>query len=153
MYSLVIADTSCLILLEKINRLHLLKDFFGDIYITEDVKIEYGEPLPAWIKIKKIESKITQRALELRLDQGEASAIALGLENTNSLLLLDEKKGRRIALELGLKLIGTLGIIIRAKESGKINSISKEIEKLQAVNYRISDSLVRKVIEKYDSAD
>lgn len=150
MYKLVIADTSCLILLGKINRLSLLQDFFKEVYITEEVNIEYGEPLPDWIKIEKIKSELVQQSLELQLDKGEASAIALGLENEDSLLLIDERKGRKIAKELGLKIMGTLGILIKGKLEGKVPSLSDEINKLKAVDFRISEKLIEQVLKKYE---
>jgi len=71
MHKLVIADTSCLILLGKINQLSLLQDFFKEVYITEEVNIEYGEPLPNWIKIEKVKSEFIQLSLELQLDKGK----------------------------------------------------------------------------------
>ena len=149
MYSLVIADTSCLIVLQKINRLELLHELFDKITITFEVQKEFGEVLPSWINVASIQDKTKQHILELKLDKGEASAIVLALEHKTSLLLIDEKKGRKVAQQVGLKITGTLGILIRAKEKGLIISLKSEIEKLEAADFRMSNTLVEKILRKY----
>lgn len=125
-----------------------MQKLFGDVFITEEVKKEYGLDLPEWIKVKEVHNKIQQNALTLILDEGEASSIALSLETGNSLLIIDEKKGRRIARELGLKIIGTLGVILRAKEMGLIDSIENLLEKLENADFRISPNLKAKILSK-----
>jgi|SRR5690606_23442610 len=147
---IVIADTSCLIILQKINRLMILKDIFQTISITREVAEEYGETLPDWIKIEKPENDRTKKILEMELDKGEASAIALGLEYNDVLLLIDEKKGRRVARNLGLTIMGTLGILVKAKEQGIITSLKAEIRKLQDSKFRIADELIEEILKKYD---
>ena len=76
-YSIVIIDTSCLILLSKIDELDLLKEVFKEIYTTNDVLLEFGNPLPSWILVKSPTNKNYQNLLELEIDKGEASAISL----------------------------------------------------------------------------
>ncbi len=123
---------------------------FSNISVTQEIQIEFGGELPEWITIKKVEDVKRQNILELDLDSGEASAIALALENEQVLLLIDEKKGRGIAKKLGLVVMGTLGVIIKAKDKQLIDSIRTQIDKLQEVNFRISERLVNQVIEKYE---
>ncbi len=146
-HEIIIADTSCLIVLQNIQELPLLQKLFGEVFITQEVKEEFGGDLPEWIKIKKVQNKIQQNALSLILDEGEASSMALCLETANSLLIIDEKKGRRIAQELGLKIIGTLGVILQAKEIGLINSVEDLLAKLENADFRISQSLKTKILE------
>lgn len=112
----IVADASCLIVLQNIQELPLLQKLFDEVFITEEVRKEYGLDLPEWIKVKEVQNKIQQNALNLILDEGEASSIALSLKTENSLLIIDEKKGRRVAQGLELKIIRTLGIILRARE-------------------------------------
>ncbi len=150
MRSLVIADTSCLIVLDKINRLALLQEFYSEIYISPEIENEYGKNIPDWIKTIEVNDKQRQKILELELDKGEASAIALGLENENSLLLIDEKKGRKIALGLGLKITGTLGLLIKAKEDNLIDSLRIEIEKMKQEGFRMSEKLIEKILNKHE---
>ncbi|MEM8965287.1 MAG: DUF3368 domain-containing protein [Bacteroidota bacterium] len=150
MSELVIADTSCLIVLSKIGRLHLLKDLFSKISITKEVYQEFSDALPEWIQVEEIKDSERQRILELDLDKGEASSIALGLEHEESLLLIDEKKGRRIAKDLGLKVTGTLGVLIQAKINGQLDSLKDEIDKLKKIEFRMSEGLVQKILETYE---
>ena len=125
----------------------LVEELFDEVLITEEVKTEFGIDLPEWIKVKEVQNKVQQNALNLILGKGEASSIALCLETENSLLIIDEKKGRRIAHELDLKIIGTLGIILQAKEKGLINSIDDLLAKLENADFRISQSLKAKILE------
>ncbi len=144
---IIIADASCLIVLENIQELSLLEKLFGEVLITEEVKDEFGLDLPEWLKVREVKNHSKKEALNLILDQGEASSIALCLENAESVLIIDEKKGRRIARELGLKIIGTLGIILTAKEKGLIDSIEDILEKLENADFRISPTLKTKILD------
>lgn len=143
---IVIADASCLIVLENIEHLFILQKLFGEVFITEEVEKEFGDILPAWIKVKQIQNKIQQNTLSLILDAGEAASIALALETANSLLIIDEKKGRRVAQQLSLKISGTLGVILLAKQRALINSIEDVLEKMENTDFRISQSLKAKIL-------
>lgn len=98
----VIADASCLILLEKIGALELLQQLFGQVLVTDVVAREYGLPLPAWLQVTAVQSPRQVQLLALTLDPGEASAIALALEQPDSLLIIDERRGRAVAQQLQL---------------------------------------------------
>lgn len=138
MHKTIISDTSCLIILSKIGELDLLYRVYGQIITTADIADEYGENLPDWITIEAVKDKSRQQILELQIDKGESSAIALALEIPDSVLILDDYKARRIAKQLGLSHTGTIGIIIKAKLNGTIPSIKPYIEKIKATNFRIS---------------
>ncbi len=144
---IIIADASCLIVLENIQELPILEKLFGEILIIQEVKEEFGLDLPDWITVRKLNNQSKKEALSLILDKGEASAIALTLETAESILIIDEKKGRRIAQDLGLKITGTLGIFIKAKEIGLIDSIENVLNKLENVDFRISPTLKQKLLE------
>lgn len=150
MSSVIISDTSCLIVLSKINRLSILENLFTEIIITPEVAHEFGEQTPDWISIKPTIDKVRVQILELELDKGEASAIALGLETENCLLLIDEKKGRKKASDLGLKILGTLGVLIKARERNIVQSLRTEIEKLEEIGFRMSNSLITNILKKYN---
>jgi hypothetical protein len=72
----------------------------------------------------------------------------LALENEASLLIIDEKKGRGIAKKLGIKITGILGVMIRAKEIGVINRVKPLIEKLEKVDFRMSERLKNQILER-----
>ena len=138
MHKTIISDTSCLIILSKIGELELLYKLYGQIITTLDIAEEFGETLPNWVTIEKVSDKYRQRILEMQIDKGESSAIALALEVQNCTLILDDFKARKIAQNLGLSFTGTIGIIIKAKLNGTIPSIKPYLEKIKETNFRIS---------------
>ncbi len=152
MPKIIIADTSCLIVLDQIGELSILEKVYTEIIITPEVQQEFKGVIPDWIKVTSVTDKKRQNILELDLDSGEASAIALGLENENSLLIIDEKKGRAIAKKLGLRITGTLGIIVKGKELGIISSVKEILEKLEKFDFWISESLKNKILTKVGEA-
>ncbi len=141
MPKVVIADTSCLIVLSNIEQLQILRQLYGKIVTTPDVEREYGETLPDWVEINSPKDKTRQMLLELQLDKGESSAIALALEIPDSILIIDDYKARKIAEQLELKITGTLGILIKAKQRGLLKSIMPIVKKLKSTGFRISDEL------------
>ena len=134
----IISDTSCFIILTNIGELDLLHKVYGEIVTTTDIAVEFGETLPEWIEIKTVTDKYRQQLLELQIDKGESSAIALALEMPDCSLILDDYKARKIADRLGIPFTGTLGIIIKAKLLGLIPSIKPMLEKIKQTNFRIS---------------
>lgn len=146
--TIIIADTSCLIVLKNVGKLDLLKDLYTSISITPEVEREFGEDLPSWIKVEGVKDNQKLSILRLELDEGEASAIVLALEYENSLLIIDEKKGRNTAKRLGLQIIGTLGIVLRAKEKGIIEVVKPLLEELEEVGFRIGRDLKDKILKK-----
>ena len=99
-YDIVIADTSCFILLDKINELELLKEVFSSVTTTPEIVKEFGKTLPEWIIIKQVKDIAFIETLESEVDKGEASAIALAMETKHSLVILDDYKARLLADKL-----------------------------------------------------
>lgn len=147
---LVIADASCLIALSKISRLDLLQALFERVLLTPKVAFEFGEPLRPWFTIESPVDAAKQRVLELELDAGESSAIALALEHSEALLLIDERKGRAIARRLGIRILGTLGCLIRARERNLISSLADPFQELQNSGFYLSEALLRDLIHRFD---
>lgn len=138
MQSAIISDTSCLILLDNIGELEILHKLFGRIITTNEVVNEFGNLLPNWVDILEPLNKAYQAEIESVLDKGEASAIALAVELSDSLLIIDDLKGRKFANRLGLTITGTIGILVDAKLSGHIASIKPILEKIKQTNFRLS---------------
>jgi predicted nucleic acid-binding protein len=145
---LIISDTSCLILLNKIDELNLLKQFGLPVFITSTISKEFRNKLPEWIEIKDPNNKHYQKILELDIDKGEASAIALALEMSNSILIIDDLKGRKISDKLNLKYSGTFGLILRAKQEGIINNAKDVLNKIRKTNFRFSENLFKTIISE-----
>jgi predicted nucleic acid-binding protein len=88
MPKVVISDTSCFIILSKINELELLHKVYENILTTPEIVEEYGETLPEWIEIVPVQDKHKQQLLEMQLGKGESSAMALSLEIPGSIVKL-----------------------------------------------------------------
>ncbi len=128
-------------MLEKIGELDLLQKLFGNVMTTPEVFAEFGLPLPSWVEIREPLDKSYLTTIGTLVDEGEASAIALALEYDNSLLIIDESKGRKLASKLGIPIIGTFGIIVDAKFEGHIPLVKPIFDKIRETNFRISDEL------------
>lgn len=89
-----------------------------------------------------------QKILEIQLDKGEASAIALAIEIPGSIVILDDYKARKLAEKLGLTITGTIGVIIKAKFEGVIPNIKPYLDKIRKTNFYISDELYLKALEE-----
>ena len=147
MHKIIISDTSCFIILTNIGELHLLQKLYSKITTTIEIATEFGEPLPEWVEILSVKSKDTQRLLEMQIDKGESSAIALALEIPDSLLILDDIKARKVATQLGLSITGTLGIIIKAKLEGIIPSVIPILNKIKQTDFRLSNEVELQVLK------
>ncbi len=143
----IIADTSCLIIYKKIDRLGILQEMFPDLIVTTEVATEFGE-LPNWITIQAVIEKEQYKKLAEELGKGEASSIALALEFEECLLIIDERKGRKIAEDLGIETIGSLGILIKAKQRGVINEVREILELIDLTDFRISQSVREAVLKQ-----
>ena len=152
MDKIIISDTSCLIALDRINRLDLLQKTFNRIYTTQTVADEFDQPLPNWIVIKGVKNDAQIERLRELLDPGEASAISLALETPNSVLIIDEKKGRKVARDLNVIIIGTLKVLLIAKNKGVIESVKQIINELQDQSFRFNKLIVEEILKLANEA-
>ena len=148
MLKAIISDTSCFIILTNIGELELLHKVYGQIITTPEIAHEFGEPLPAWVEIAEVKDKYRQNILELQIDKGESSAIALALETTDSTVILDDYKARKIAERLGITLTGTIGVIIKAKLNGTIPSVKPLLEKIKQTDFRLSAEIETQALKE-----
>jgi len=144
--SLVIADSSALMALENIGEIDILPKLYSRIIVTPEVASEYGSILPPWIVIQPPPSNLMQCSDLAVLDPGEASSIALALSSGPALLIIDEKKGRRVAERLNINIIGTIGVLIRAKIAGLIEDPGSLLSRLESVDFRLDERLRSKLI-------
>ncbi|NEP82188.1 MAG: DUF3368 domain-containing protein [Okeania sp. SIO3C4] len=84
----------------------------------------------------------------MELDEGEAEAIALFCELPSEALLLDEKNARRIAKQMGLPVLGTVGILIWAKQSGLISTLKEQLDALKVQGFRLSQLVYQEALRK-----
>jgi predicted nucleic acid-binding protein len=81
-----------------------------------------------WINVHDLKNQDISRILKMELDEGESEAIALADELKADVVLLDEKDARRIAKQLGLRVLGTIGILVWGKRVGKINNLRQVLD-------------------------
>ena len=153
---IVVADSSPLIALAEIDRLELLPQLYQRVLappaVWDEVVVQ-GKDLPGaqavrqlpWLEIELPEPTFV-RALAGAIDRGEAEAIALARRFQDSTVLLDDARGRRAAAQLGIRHIGTLGILRRAKQAGLLDKIGPDARQLQENGIYISQSLIDRVL-------
>lgn len=146
--NIVIADASCLIALGRINRLFILQHLFHTVFITEEIEKEFANPLPKWIVVKQLLSQQRKKELSEIVDEGEASAIALALEIKDCILIIDERKGRKIAKQLNIVILGTLKTLLLSKEKGIITSDTEVVNELENMNFRFSKALRKEILKE-----
>jgi len=146
MHSVVIADTSCFILLTKIDETEILCGLYANVYTTPEVAAEFKNKLPDWVIVEEVKNRQLVQSLQVELDLGEASAIALSYELPDPIIILDDLAARRVAAKLKIAFSGTFGIIIKAKEAGVIMSVKPILEKIRHTNFRISEDVVMEIL-------
>lgn len=156
---IVISNTSPLIGFASIHRFDLLHQIFGTISIPQAVYreavIEGHEvggakrdvSAAAWIQRYVVKNRAAVDELLARLDDGEAETIVLAHELSADWVLMDERKGRQIATKWGLKKIGTLGILLKAKQIGLLSTIRPEIELLCQEGFTVSQDVIETVLQ------
>lgn len=160
MSGIIIADASPLIALACIDRLQLLQQMYQRVVIPSAVKdelrIESDMPgakalrealSKGWIGVVASSPKTeAKRELMQLLDEGETEAILLAESIQYRFLLIDERKGRDIAIQRGITIAGTGAILLAAKKSNLIQSVRKELECLKRIGYRLSPKLMNKLL-------
>ena len=132
---IVVSDTTPLISLLKINRIDLLEKLFGKVLIPDAVFSELTVDERFQLEADQIRQKEfivvksvtnSEAASLLRratgLDKGESEAIVLTDEWKAELLLMDEAKGRNVSAQMGLRIMGTIGILMAAYEEQELTA-------------------------------
>ena len=153
----IVSDASPIIALAVCNKLDLLDKLFDRVCIPQAVFNELAIPdkpkaddIIEWAQDKVIPAMNTTviTALSMNLDLGESEAMSLYWETSADFLLIDEKRGRIIALRNGIKTIGTVGIFLSAKQRGLITQVKPLLEILIHNGFRISDIFYRQILER-----
>lgn len=157
--NIVISDTTALILFAKSNTLHFLSNLFEKVYIPQAVhdELNFKNDVVKYridnfdkIVVKPISDKsLLNKISKLKIDRGETEAITLALE-LDLVLVIDEKKGRTIALNQGVKIVGVVGILIENYKQNFINyeEVHFYFKLLKTSDLRVSDKLEKLFYEK-----
>lgn len=156
----IVSNTSPLIGLGAIGRLNLLQNIYGEIIIPQAVYDEVTalgssdasavavQTFP-WIKTIQTTNLALVAELQKKLDLGESEAIALAIELSADLLVIDDESGRKIARNLSIKLIGAIGILIQAKRLGLIPDVKSLMDDLiNQAGYWIDKQLYNYVLQQ-----
>jgi predicted nucleic acid-binding protein len=140
----VVSNTSPILNLAIIGKLDLLRQQFGEVLIPPmvlqelkvDTELPGVEPIRLalqnrWLQVVELSNTDIARALRRDLDNGEAEAIALALQLKLMTVLIDEHDGRAAARAMGLVPVGVLGILLRAKRTGNLDSVVTAMRALQ----------------------
>jgi len=134
----MLSNTSCLIALDNIGNLDILRRLYSSVHISEEVAAEFGVNVPAWIKIHSVQDITKLNILHNLVDLGEASTIALAYQFDDVTLILDDRKARKLADNLNLRFTGLLGVLIKAKQTGIIGSVENMLALLKTAGFRFS---------------
>lgn len=149
----VVSNTGPIIALAQIGQLDILGKIFGQVLIPYAVQTEIQDEKSLvalnqsdWIVVSEVKDKLAVQLLREELDAGESEAIILAKENNAQLICLDERAATRKARAIGLQSIGTLGILLIAKENKFIKNIKPLLDELQKAGFHMSDALYNQVL-------
>ncbi|MBE2219920.1 MAG: DUF3368 domain-containing protein [Anaerolineae bacterium] len=152
----VILNNTPLVALWLLDQLPLLQHLFGQVLIPTAVHDEFlaieqstrqqALATSPWIQTTPLSNPQTAQ-IYIGLDRGESEVLALALERSARLVIMDERKGRRYAKRLALPLTGSLGILLLAKEKQLISDVAPAIEQLQANNLYFDPQLIDHVLQ------
>jgi uncharacterized protein len=148
-----VTNTTPLITLAGVGLLDLLPLLYDRVWAPRTVLDEYQAKAPptepdlaqaSWLTV--VDAVTIDPTLPL-LDGGEAAALSLALAIRARLILLDERKARRIATRIGLQVAGTLAVLLRAKQQGLIAAIHPYTTQMQSQGRRFHPILIAHLLE------
>ena len=159
---LVVSNTSPVMNLAVVDLLSLLREQFGEVVVPagviEELRLDTDYPgteklrqaiSEGWLRQETAENQQLILALKRELDNGEAEAIALALQLKAELLLMDERDGRSVAKSMGLNPIGIIGVLVRAKQVGTIQSVREVLARLRnEAGFYIADNLMERILSE-----
>ena len=156
MKGLIVSNATPVIAFSRINRLDLFQEIAGEIMIPQEVSRELYEheraDVPAlkhcqWIKVKKVKAPADVELLLPSLDKGEAEVIILSKELGAGLVVIDELTARKVAIMMGLPIIGIVGLLLYAKKKALIKEVKPLFDEMIRQGIRYKDSFYRTVLK------
>lgn len=155
----IISNATPLIAFARISQLSLMREVLGQVAIPSAVAAEISNYAGTvlghieladhpWIEVRTLGSRERLQLLLPALDRGEAEVIALALERRSTLVVVDELAGRKVAQSLGLKVIGSVGVLIQAKKLKKIPAVKPLIEAMHDAGIYFSQRFIDTVLER-----
>ena len=147
-----VVDSTYLIGLERIERLDIVPRLFSQVSAPPAVVEEFGKT-PDWLNVQEVVNRTLCEALRTQLGAGESEVIALSTEMTDVVVVLDDKKARRVAHEMRLKVMGTVGLLLRAKQRDLLPELKAVLDSLESVGFRLSEELLREALRLAKEGD
>lgn len=149
----VVTNTTPLINLAGVGLLDILPQLYGEVLAPRAVISEFQakttsvDPDLNHVSWLKISEQITVIPSLPKLGAGETAAISLAKATLARLILLDEKKARAVALSQGLTVVGTLAVLVRAKNTGVLPAVKPHLHLMQSQGRRFSETLIARILE------
>ena len=147
--NLTVCNASPLIVFHQIGRLELARAVLGNAMIPPAVASEIAPSVgvpPPWVQISSWPFALDPMPWWSSLDPGEIEAIALALELSASLVVLDDRHARRAAHELGLNVVGSVGILLQAHQRGLIGTVRPDLDAMVEAGFHMSRALYREIL-------
>ena len=144
----IVSDSTCLIALERTGNVEILSALFRSIIIPPVVHREFGISVP-WLNVTQLSDPSLAVTLKMIVDDGEAEAIALAREH-NCRIITDDRRARSAARQYGLDVVGTVGILVLAKQRGVVSSIRPLLTNLENVGFYFSTALWEEALHLAD---
>lgn len=154
-------DTSVLLYLGRIGQLHLLPALFEAVFVPAQVTLELdmGRLLRAdtvdprqltWAMLVDVQQKEMEKLPPNRLGPGERSVIAYAQFHGHCMAGLDDRMARLLAEDLGLKVIGVVGILLKGKRAGLIPFVQPLLDQLRRSGFRLQDGIYHEALRLAD---
>jgi len=149
----VVVNSTPLIALSHVNQLDILKKLYGEVSIPEAVYREISakegsvcktevDRFRSWIHVEKIQNEMAKSMYKTQLHEGEVEVMILAKEAKADLVIIDDQNAKKHAKYLGLSVTGTLGVLIKAKQSGLIAELKPILMDMVQKNIYVKSSLI-----------
>jgi hypothetical protein len=153
----VVSDASPVILFARAGFLPLFEGLFGKILVSEEVYQEMTAPEKSGTEeirraksIKRKRLKNPNRLLAFKsygVSQADTTVISLAIEQEADLVIIDDKRLRRLAKEMGLPVVGSGGILLQAKRKGIITEVKDKLDFIIGYGARIAEPLYHQILK------
>ena len=156
----IVVNSTPLIVLCGIGKLDILKDIYQEISVPmavfrevttkDDSACNQLKTSGEWLHEEEIKDRSEKKMYKAKLHDGEVEVMILAQEQNADLVILDDNAAKKTAKYLGLPVTGTLGVLIKAKRMGIIESIKPLITEMRKNGFYVSDNVELMVLEQAD---
>ena len=141
-----VVDTSCLIVLDKLELLAILCQLYDRVYVPKGVAKEFGHipSLRCMCEVSVNSELVSVFTEDLNMGLGEAETIVYAYEHGMK-AIIDDEMGRKLAAKLGIRLTGTIGLLMKAEDKGIIESALRTVLDLKKMGFYVSDGIIEEL--------